>query len=67
VFAHAEVGGAVANGGHISSGRIARYRSNSLLDSNVIAYLPCSDRSQIEEVARACYVGHYHKRQIVGT
>lgn len=25
IFAHAEVGGAVANGGHIASGRISRY------------------------------------------
>lgn len=46
IFAHAEVGGAVANGGHIASGRISR--------------------AQIEQVARACYVGHYHKRQLIG-
>jgi len=47
IFAHAEVGGARANGGHTAAGKVSR--------------------KTIEAKARACYLGHYHKRQKLGS
>ncbi|KAL6073890.1 ABC transporter AbcH.3 [Balamuthia mandrillaris] len=46
IFAHAEVGGSVSNGGHLVKGRV--------------------NRTDIEAVSRACYLGHFHKRQQIG-
>ena len=46
IFAHAEVGGATTNGGHVTPGHVPV--------------------AVIEEHARACYLGHYHKRQKLG-
>ncbi|KYR01762.1 putative non-transporter ABC protein [Tieghemostelium lacteum] len=48
VFAHAEVKGAISNGGYKSSGKIDE---ESIYGNKNI---------------RSCYLGHYHKRQMIG-
>ncbi|KAK5577453.1 hypothetical protein RB653_002394 [Dictyostelium firmibasis] len=59
VFAHAEIKGAISNGGYKSNGKF------QIEDLNIINNdgIGNKDNNNNNNSIRSCYLGHYHKRQ----